>query len=94
MRYLFISYHSDKNLKDAQWYDDLEQVKKERGITCTREVLETVRVASYSSPDRSGCFLLDFKSGQIDDIDTTHSSVLMKLITQVRRELVFKELGI
>lgn len=94
MSYLFISYHPDKSLKDTQWYDDLEQVKKERGITCIKEVLETVRVASYSSPDSSGCFLLDFKSGQINDIDTTHSNVLMNLITQVRRELVFKELGI
>jgi len=94
MRYLFISYHPDKNLKDTQWYDDLNQVRIERGITCSKEVIERTRVALYSSPDGSGCFLLDFKSGQIDDIDTTHSKSLMKLITQVRRELVFKELGI
>lgn len=97
MSYLFISYHPDKSLKDTQWYDDLEQVKKERGITCKKEGLETVRVASYSSPDRSGCFLLDFKEGviTIDDIlESTKSNVLENLMKQVRRELAFKELGI
>lgn len=97
MRYLFISYNTDKNLKDTQWYDTLEQVKRERGITCKKEVLETVRVASYSSPDRSGCFLLDFKEGSItiDDIlESAKSNVLENLMKQVGRELKLKELGI
>lgn len=95
MRYLFISYNPDKNLKDAQWYDTLEQVKLERGITCKKEVLERTRVASYSSHDSSGCFLLDFKSDKsIDYLDVSHAHHIMTLITQVRRELALKELGI
>lgn len=98
MRYLFISYKPDKNLKDTQWYDTLEQVKLERGITCKKEVLERTRVvASYSSHDRSGCFLLDFKEGSItiDDIlESAKSNVLENLMKQVGRELKLKELGI
>jgi hypothetical protein len=73
----------------------LEQIKVERGVTCIKEVIERTRVALYSSPDRSGCFILDFRSDKsIDDFDTTHAPHIMSLITQVRRELRLKELGI
>lgn len=91
MRYLYISYNTDKSLKNTQWYETLEQVKSERGITCNKEVLERTRVASYSSPDRSGCYLLDFNNKSIDDIDTTHASAIMPLMLSVKRELTLRE---
>ena len=96
MRYLFISYNPDKNLKDTQWYDTLEQVKRERGITCKKEVLERIRVSSYSSPNGSGCFLLDFINDEIN-IDFESDAVintLMPLMKQVRREEKLKSIGI
>ena len=94
MRYLYISYNPDKTLRDTKWYETLEEVKSERGITSNEEVLERTRVSSYSSSDKSGCFLLDFNNKSIDDIDTTHASIIMPLMISVRRELLLKELGI
>jgi len=105
MRYLYISYNTDKSLRDTQWYETLEQVKSERGITSKwvnwetsyenfngdKEVLERTRVASHSSPDRSGCYILDFNNKSIDDIDTTHASAIMKLMISVKRELTLRE---
>lgn len=102
MRYLYISYNTDKSLKDTQWYETLEQVKSERGITCSKEVLERTRVASYSSTDKSGCYILDFNNKSIDDIDTMSTwviikwhiniSSIMKLMVSVKRELKLKEI--
>jgi hypothetical protein len=36
-RYLYISYNTDKSLKDCQWYITLDEVKSERGITCNQQ---------------------------------------------------------
>ena len=63
-RYLYISYESDKSLRDTKFYETLEEVKKERGITCNEKTLAMARVASYSSPDGSGCYLMDFRSDE------------------------------
>lgn len=93
-RYLYISYSSDKNLKDCQAYPTLDEVKRERGITCNSHTLSLARVGSWSSPDGSGCYLLDFQSDTIDHIDTKWASHVMKLIPQARRELQLKQLGI
>jgi hypothetical protein len=97
MRYLYISYNTDKNLKDTQYYETLERVKKERGITCNEKSLALTRVASWTSPDGSGCYLIDFQSGEkIDFIDTGFStgftSHIMRLIPAANRELRLKEL--
>ena len=93
-RYLYISYDKFKDLKDCQWYENLDEVKKERGITCNEHTLSITRIASYSSPDGSGCYLLDFKSSSIDFTETKYASHVMKLIPSVHRELRLRELGI
>ena len=93
-RYLYISYETDKNLKDAKFYETLEVVKKERGITCNEKTLSLARVASYSSPDGSGCYLIDFRSGEIDFMDIRFANHIMKLIPAARRHLQLEKLGI
>ena len=94
-RYLYISYESDKSLRDTKFYETLEEVKKERGITCNEKTLARVRVASYSSPDGSGCYLMDFRSDEeIDFIDTGFASHIMRLIPSAHRELKLRQLGI
>lgn len=94
-RYLYISYDKFKNLKDCQFYESLDEVKKERGITCNEHTLSISRLASYSSPDGSGCYLLDFKSSSSFDFpDTKYASHVMRLIPSVHRELRLRELGI
>ena len=94
-RYLYISYNSDKNLKDCQTYLTLDEVKKERGITCNELTLSLARVGSWTSPDGSGCYLIDFRSEKdIQHIDTKWASHIMRLIPQARRELQLKKLGI
>jgi hypothetical protein len=93
MRYLYISYNTDKNLKDTQYYETLERVKKERGITCNEKSLALTRVASWTSPGGSGCYLIDFCSDEkIDFIDTGFASHIMRLIPAAIRELRLKEL--
>ena len=90
-RYLYISYESDKSLRDTK----LEEVKKERGITCNEKTLARVRVASYSSPDGSGCYLMDFRSDEeIDLIDTGFASHIMRLMSAVIRHIQLEKLGI
>lgn len=94
-RYLYISYESDKSLKDTKFYETLEEVKKERGITCNEKTLARVRVASYSSPDGSGCYLMDFRSDEeIDLIDTGFASHIMRLMSAVIRHIQLEKLGI
>ena len=93
-RYLYISYDKFKDLKDCQFYESLDEVKKERGITCNEHTLSITRIASYSSPDGSGCYLLDFTSSSIDFTETKYASHVMGLIPSVHRELRLKELGI
>jgi hypothetical protein len=93
MRYLYISYNTDKNLKDTQYYETLDGVKKERGITCNEKSLALTRVASWTSPGGSGCYLIDFCSDEkIDFIDTGFASHIMRLIPAAIRELRLKEL--
>lgn len=82
------------NLKDCQSYECLDEVKRERGITCNAHTLSLARVGSWTSPDGSGCYLLDFQFDTIEHIDTKWASHVMKLIPQVRRELQLKKLGI
>ena len=94
-RYLYISYHSDKSLKDCQTYLSLDEVKLQRGITCNKQTLALARVGSWSSPDGSGCYLMDFQSDEgIDFIDTGFSSHIMRLIPAARRHLQLQSLGI
>lgn len=83
------------NLKDCQWYECLDDVKTERGITCSVNALSLSRVARYLSPDGSGCYLIDFHSEKdIQHIDTKWASHIMRLMPQARRELQLKKLGI
>jgi hypothetical protein len=93
-RYLYISYDKFKELKDCQFYENLDEVKKERGITCNEHIISITRIASYSSQDGSGCYLLDFKSSSIDFTETKYANHVMRLIPSVHRELRLKELGI
>lgn len=94
-RYLYISYESDKSLRDTKSYETLEEVKKERGITCNEKTLAMVRVASYSSPDGSGCYLMDFRSDEeINLIDTGFASHIMRLMSAVIRHIQLEKLGI
>lgn len=94
-RYLYISYGSDKSLRDAQIYETLGEVKKERGITCNEKTLALARVGSWTSPDGSGCYLMDFRSDEgIDFIDTGFASHIMRLIPAARRHLQLEKLGI
>ncbi len=83
-----MSYGTDKNLKDTEMYETLEVVKKERGITCNEKTLAIARVGSWTSPDGSGCYLIDFQSDEeIEFIDTGFSGHIMKLVTVANREL-------
>ncbi len=94
-RYLYISYNADKSLKDCQTYHTLHEVKSERGITCNEQTLTLARVGSWTSPDGSGCYLMDFQSDEgIDFADLRFSSHIMRLIPAARRHLLLNELGI
>lgn len=93
-RYLYISYDKFKDLKDCQWYESLDGFKKERGIICNEHTLSLIRIASFSSSDGSGCYLLDFRSSSIDFTETKYASHVMRLIPSVHRELRLRELGI
>ena len=90
--YLYISYNSDKNLKDCQWYDGLDDVRTERGITCNAYTLSLARVGSWTSPDGSGCYLLDFQSDMTELIDTKWASHVMTLLPCALRELKLNKL--
>lgn len=98
MRYLFISYNSDKSLKESQWYDTLDQIKKERGVTSNEEILRRCKLSNYSSSDGSGCFLLDFIDGAIDFSfefeNYAYTDILLRLMKQVLRDEKLNELGI
>lgn len=94
-RYLYISYGTDKNLRDSKFYKTLEDVKKERGITCNEKTLALARVGSWTSPDGSGCYLMDFRSDeQIDLIDTGFASHVMRLMSAALRHIQLEKLGI
>ncbi len=93
-RYLYISYNTDKSLKDCKWYITLDEVKSERGITCNQKTLELARVGRWSSPDGSGCYLMDFQSDEIDFIDTNFAGHIMSLIPAAHRHLQIEKLGL
>lgn len=94
-RYFYISYGTDKNLRDTKFYETLEEVKKERGITCNEKTLSLARVGSWTSPDGSGCYLMDFRSDeQIDLIDTGFASHIMRLMSAALRHIQLEKLGI
>jgi len=104
-RYLYISYHSDKSLKDCKTYLSLHEVKSERGITCNEQTLALARVGSWTSPDGSGCYLMDFQSDEGIDFavvycgvlwrgDARFASHIMRLIPAARRHLQIQSLGI
>ena len=100
-RYFYISYESDKSLRDTKFYETLEEVKKERGITCNEKTLALARVGSWTSPDGSGCYLMDFRSDEeIDFIDTDQlyinrfASHIMRLMPAALRHVQLEKLGI
>jgi hypothetical protein len=94
-RYLYISYESDKSLRDTKFYETLEEVKKESGITCNEKTLALARVGSWTSPDGSGCYLMDFRSDEeIDFIDTGFASHIMRLMPAALRHIQLEKLGI
>ena len=94
-RYFYISYESDKSLRDTKFYETLEEVKKERGITCNEKTLALARVGSWTSPDGSGCYLMDFRSDEeIDFIDTGFASHIMRLMPAALRHTQLEKLGI
>lgn len=94
-RYFYISYESDKSLRDTKFYETLEEVKKERGITCNEKTLALARVGSWTSPDGSGCYLMDFRSDEeIHLIDIGFASHIMRLIPAALRHIQLEKLGI
>ena len=71
--YLYISYCPNGDLKDHKHYQCLEELRKERGIGISPEVLKRNKVGKWSSPDSSGCYVIDFTTDIIDP-DTTHAN--------------------
>ena len=92
--YLYISYDTDRLLKESKLYDDLDQIKAERGVGVPKEAIARTRVASFSSPDGSGCYVLDFVSEEEFDIDTTHSRHIAPMLKAVLRNMRIESLGI
>jgi hypothetical protein len=92
--YLYISYNTDGSLKESKLYDDLDQIKAERGIGIPKKVIERTRVASFSSSDGSGCYVLDFVSEKDSSIDTTHSRHITPMLKVVLRNMRIESLGI
>jgi hypothetical protein len=92
--YLYISYDTDGLLKESKLYDDLDQIKAERGIGIPKEVIARTRVASFSSTDGSGCYVLDFVSEDYYSIDTTHSKHITPMLTVVLRNMRIESIGI
>ena len=92
--YLYISYDTDRLLKESKLYEDLDQIKSERGIGIPKEVIARTRVASFSSPDGSGCYVMDFVSEEDSSIDTTHSRHITPMLKVVLRNMKIESLGI
>ena len=85
--YLYISYDTDGSLKEYKLYDDLDQIKAERGIGVPKEAIARTRVASFSSRDGSGCYVLDFVSEEDSYIDTTHSRHITPMLKAALRNM-------
>lgn len=91
--YLYISYCPNGDLKGHKLYQCLEELRKERGIGISPEVLTRTRVGRWTSPDSSGCYVIDLKT-DICDPDTTHAAHATPLLKQLMREMKLEELGI
>ena len=91
--YLYISYCPNGDLKGHKLYQCLEVLRKERGIGISPEVLMRTRVGRWTSPDSSGCYVIDLKT-DIRDPDTTHAAHATPLLKQLMREMKLEELGI
>lgn len=92
--YLYISYDTDGLLKESKLYDDLDQIKAERGIGVPKEVIARTRVASFSSTDGSGCYVLDFVSEDYYSIDTTYANHITPMLKAALRNMKIESLGI
>ena len=88
--YLYISYCPNGDLKGHKLYQCLEELRKERGIGISPEILKRVRVGRWSSPDGSGCYVIDLTT-EICAPDTTHATPLLK---QLMREMQLERIGI
>lgn len=93
-RYLYISHCPKGSLKDCKAYGDLEEVRKERGVGCSPEIISMTKVARWTSPDGSGCYVIDFSSTFMDMIDTTHASHCTPLLKQAFRQMRLESIGI
>ena len=91
--YLYISYCPNGDLKDHKLYQCLEELRTERGIGISPEVLKRTRVGRWTSPDSSGCYVIDLKT-DICDPDTKHAAHATPLLKQLMREMKLEELGI
>jgi len=92
--YLYISYNTDGSLKESKLYDELDQIKVERGIGIPKEVIARTRVAIFSSTDGSGCYVLDFVSEEYSSIDTTYAKHITPMLKSVLRNMRIESLGI
>ena len=91
--YLYISYCPNGDLKDHKLYQCLEELRKERGIGISPEVLKRNKVGKWSSPDSSGCYVIDFTTDIIDP-DTTHAKHITPMFKAVIRNMRIESLGI
>jgi hypothetical protein len=91
--YLYISYCPKGSLKEHKLYQCLRELRKERGIGISPEVLKRTRVGRWTSPDRSGCYVIDLTTDFVDP-DTTHAAHATPLLKQLMREMKLDELGI
>lgn len=91
--YLYISYCPNGELKGHKLYQCLQDLRKERRIGISPEVLMRTRVGRWTSPDRSGCYVIDLTTDFVDP-DTTHAAHATPLLKQLMREMKLEELGI
>jgi hypothetical protein len=92
--YLYISYDTDGSLKESKLYEDLDQIKAERGIGIPKEAIARNRVAIFSSTDGTGCYVLDFVSEDYHSIDTTYARHITPMLKAVLRNMRIESLGI
>jgi len=94
--YLYISYDKNGLFKETKLYDDLCQIKSERGIGISDIVISRTRVAKFSSDDGSGCYVIDFLSDIVNEfnIDTKNSKHLTPLLKSLLRDMKLDSIGI
>jgi len=91
--YLYISYCPNGDLKGHKLYKCLEELRKERGIGISPEILKRNKVGRWSSPDGSGCYVIDLTTDIVDP-DTTHAAHATPLLKQLMRDMKLERLGI